>query len=55
MTISGDEFKAVLALRAGGVTIVTARAGDEIHGMTVTDFAGVSVDPPLVLLANRRS
>jgi flavin reductase (DIM6/NTAB) family NADH-FMN oxidoreductase RutF len=48
--ISADDFKAGMALRAGGVAIVTAAAGDRVHGMTVTDFSGVSVDPPLVLV-----
>ncbi len=33
-----------------GVTIVTARAGDQVHGMTVSDFAGLSIDPPLVIV-----
>ncbi len=50
MPISADEFKAVMGLRASGVAIVTARAGDEIHGMTMSDFAGVSLSPPLVLI-----
>ena len=50
MPISADEFRAAMALRAGGVAIVTARAGDEIHGMTMSDFAGVSLSPPLVLI-----
>ena len=50
MPISADEFKAVMGLRASGVAIVTARAGDEIHGMTMSDFAGVSILPPLVLI-----
>ncbi len=48
--IGSEEFKAAMATRAGGVAIATSRAGDEIQGMTVTDWAGVSVDPPLVLL-----
>jgi len=56
VTISAEEFKQALATRAGGVAIVTARAGDEIHGMTVTDWAGVSVDPPLALVcADKKS
>ena len=50
MPISADEFKAALGLRASGVSIVTARAGDEVHGMTMTDFAGVSLSPPLALI-----
>jgi len=50
VAISADEFKAALATRAGAVAIVTARAGERVHGMTITDCAGVSVDPPLALV-----
>jgi flavin reductase (DIM6/NTAB) family NADH-FMN oxidoreductase RutF len=32
------ELKQVLAKRVSGVAIVTARAGDVIHGMTVSAF-----------------
>ena len=39
-----------MATRAGGVAIATSRAGDEVHGMTVTDWAGVSVVTARVLL-----
>lgn len=50
MPIDAAQFRAALALRAGGVAIVTARAGERVHGMTVTDFAGVSLAPPLILV-----
>jgi flavin reductase (DIM6/NTAB) family NADH-FMN oxidoreductase RutF len=50
VAISAEQFKAALATRAGCVAIVTARAGERVHGMTVTDWAGVSVDPPLALV-----
>ena len=50
MTVAADEFKQCLARWATGVTIVTARAGDHIHGMTVSAFTEVSLDPPLVLV-----
>jgi flavin reductase (DIM6/NTAB) family NADH-FMN oxidoreductase RutF len=56
MPIDAAQFRAALALRAGGVAIVTARAGDRVHGMTVTDFTGVSLEPPLVLVcADKKS
>jgi len=56
MPIDAAQFRSALALRAGGVAIVTARAGERVHGMTVTDFAGVSLDPPLVLVcADKKS
>jgi flavin reductase (DIM6/NTAB) family NADH-FMN oxidoreductase RutF len=56
MPIDAAQFRAALALRAGGVAIVTARDGERVHGMTVTDFAGVSLEPPLVLVcADKKS
>ena len=55
MAISVDEFKAGMSLRVGGVAIVTARKAETIHGMTVTDFAGVSADPPLALVCADKS
>jgi flavin reductase (DIM6/NTAB) family NADH-FMN oxidoreductase RutF len=50
MAISADEFRAAMGSWPSGVTIITARAGDEIHGMTVSDFSGASLDPPLALV-----
>lgn len=55
MPITVDEFKAGLSRRAGGVAIVTARSGETIHGMTVTDYNGVSADPPLALVCADKS
>ena len=56
MPIDADEYRATLGLWATGVTIVTAKAGDQVHGMTVSDFAGVSLEPPLVLVcADKKS
>ncbi len=50
MAIDGDEFRTAMGSWPSGVTVVTARAGDQIHGMTVSDFSGVSLDPPLALV-----
>ncbi len=50
MPITPDDFKKALSCWATGVTIVTARAGDRIHGMTVSAFTEVSLAPPLVLV-----
>ncbi len=55
MAVSSEEFKGALGRWATGVTIVTARAGDEIHGMTVSAFTEVSLDPPLVLVCADKS
>jgi flavin reductase (DIM6/NTAB) family NADH-FMN oxidoreductase RutF len=50
MVISSDTFKQLCGRWTTGVTIVTARHGDSVHGMTVSAFTEVSLDPPLVLV-----
>lgn len=49
--IDSDTFRSVLGRFASGVSIVTARddAGGD-HGMTVSAFASVSLEPPLILV-----
>ena len=47
--IDSDTFRSVLGRFASGVTIVTARdAAGRDHGMTVSAFSSVSLEPPLV-------
>lgn len=48
--IDADTFRSVLGRFASGITILTARddAGGD-HGMTVSAFCSLSLDPPLVL------
>lgn len=48
MTISSEDFRAALRHFPAGVTIVTLRAGETVHGLTVSAFASVSPQPPLV-------
>ena len=48
MTITSEQYRAALRHFPSGVTIVTLRSGDEIHGLTVSAFASVSPEPPLV-------
>lgn len=55
MPVEAEEFKAAMSAWATGVTIVTSRAGDRVHGMTVSDFCGVSLEPPLVLVCADKS
>ena len=56
MPIDPDAFKKALRGWASGVTVVTSRSGEKVHGMTVSAFSSVSADPPLVLVcANRGS
>ena len=40
---------------ATGVTIVTTRNGDAIHGFTVNAFASVTAEPPTVLVCVNRT
>lgn len=45
-----SAFRAALARFASGVTVVTVRSADGAdHGMTVSAFSSLSLDPPLVL------
>jgi flavin reductase (DIM6/NTAB) family NADH-FMN oxidoreductase RutF len=49
--ISRDEFRAALGRFASGVTVVTTRdLNGNLHGITVSAFCSVSLDPPLVLV-----
>jgi flavin reductase (DIM6/NTAB) family NADH-FMN oxidoreductase RutF len=45
------ELRRILGRFATGVTIVTTRVGDQVHGMTANAFMSVSLQPPLVLVS----
>src|SRR5262249_54326152 len=40
---------------ASGVTVVTTASGNELYGMTVSSFASLSLNPPLVLICIDKS
>ena len=48
MTISAEAFREALRHFPAGVTLVTLRSGEEIHGLTVSAFVSVSPEPPLI-------
>lgn len=48
MAITSEQYRAALRHFPAGVTIVTIRAGEEVHGLTVSAFASLSPEPPLV-------
>lgn len=50
MAVDAAEFKRALSRFASGVTVVTVAFGDEMHGMTASSFASVSLDPPRILV-----
>lgn len=46
-----EDFKAVLGHFPAGVTIVTIKAGDAVHGCTVSAFSSISLEPSLIMVA----
>lgn len=50
MPITSEAYRDALRHFAAGVTIVTIKAGEEVHGLTVSAFASVSPEPPLVAI-----
>jgi flavin reductase (DIM6/NTAB) family NADH-FMN oxidoreductase RutF len=55
VSVRPEVFKEGLRHWASGVTIVTSRLADRTHGMTVSAFTSVSLEPPLVLVCADRS
>jgi flavin reductase (DIM6/NTAB) family NADH-FMN oxidoreductase RutF len=52
MAVGKDEFRRALGQFASGVTVVTMKDQDgKPQGITVSAFASVSLDPPLVLVS----
>jgi flavin reductase (DIM6/NTAB) family NADH-FMN oxidoreductase RutF len=55
MTFTERAFRDVLGLFPTGVAVVTARGnGGDLHGVTISSFNAVSLDPPLVLFSLAR-
>jgi flavin reductase (DIM6/NTAB) family NADH-FMN oxidoreductase RutF len=49
--IDADLFRAVLGRFASGITVITTTdANGTPHGMTVSAFSSLSLDPPLILV-----
>ena len=52
--LEGDPaiaFRRTLGMFATGVTVLTTRVGEQVHGMTANAFMSVSLRPPLVLIS----
>jgi flavin reductase (DIM6/NTAB) family NADH-FMN oxidoreductase RutF len=55
MTIDPDSFRSVLGRFASGITVVTTRDADGRDvGMTVSAFASVSLEPPMISVCIER-
>lgn len=51
MAISNEDFRAALSHFASGVTVVTLKdKTGKLHGITVSAFSSVSLNPPLILV-----
>ena len=53
MPITSENFRDVLRHFPSGVTVVTIKSptSEAVHGLTVSAFASVSPDPPLILVS----
>jgi flavin reductase (DIM6/NTAB) family NADH-FMN oxidoreductase RutF len=45
------EFRRTLGMFATGVTVITTRVAEQVHGMTANAFMSVSLRPPLILIS----
>ena len=48
--LTKEHFRRVMGQLATGVTVVTTRLGDEVHGLTANAVCSVSLEPLLVLV-----
>ena len=52
--LSTSAFRGGMRQLAGGVSVITAGAGSDRSGMTVTSVSSLSVDPPTVIVSINR-
>src|SRR5690606_41805678 len=50
MAFDSRAFRNALGQFATGVTVITVKGPEGLHGMTANAFTSVSLDPPLVLV-----
>ena len=53
--IEPEQIRRAMRTWASGITIVTAAYKNEQHGMTVSSFASISLDPPLLMVALQKA
>lgn len=53
--VTEKDLRSAMRYWATGVTVVTAAAGVARHGMTVSSFTSLSLNPPLVMVSLEKS
>lgn len=51
MATDARRFRTAMGRFATGVTVITTRTADGVHGMTANGFLSVSLEPPLILVS----
>src|SRR6266508_6635531 len=49
MAVTIDDFRRVMSRWTTGITVITDKYGDQVHGMVASSFCSVSTDPLSVL------
>lgn len=52
--VDRDEFRKCCARFTTGVAVAACRAGGSVHGVTISSFSSVTLDPPTVLFCLHR-
>jgi len=55
MAVSSASYRQAMARFATGVTVITTRTREQLHGMTANAVTSVSLDPPTLLVVVGRS
>ncbi|MGZ6346972.1 MAG: flavin reductase family protein [Anaerolineales bacterium] len=50
-TLDPEQLRTAMRAWTSGVTVVTAAYSGEQHGMTVSSFTSISLDPPLIIIS----
>lgn len=51
MTLDPEQLRQAMRAWSSGVTVVCAARDGERHGMTVSSFTSVSLEPPLIIIS----